>query len=454
MFNILVIDDEPDIRTVIQRRLVAGGDFAIDCASNGYEAAARVIRKDYDCIFLDIMMPGIDGLEVCRRLRASPRTAHIPIIMISALSDEATVRRAVKAGASDYIIKPFSGKKLLKKLRKWTGTGVGEEVMRPFVSETNSGGEFDCGDFRARQGGLLREVQERLAEPLILCRADPIVQGINEVLDAETDQFPNKDLLAADISTAGDLLRMANSVFFGSRAPTVNFSKAFQRLGIRTIGNHISKLASAEESDNPTVQDFLMYSFWSHSLAAACFAEEICRLTNLCDAEELYVAGLFHDVGKLFFASYFPDSYRDMVTDDRRRDRQLSEMENDLYGIDHRKAGSLILRIWHFPNTAQKACFHDLSPAGEREDSGLAAAAIIVSVSNTLSHILIEGDRSTHLGTETILGLQRRLSKLGTSLLAAVEKTSSRVESTAAMLEIDLNLNAGTVCELLEESVV
>jgi ATP-dependent Clp protease ATP-binding subunit ClpC len=117
--KILVVDDELGVSRVIRNRLLSTGKYAVDCALNGYEASSRMLESRYDCIFLDIMLPGIDGIEICRNLRRHPETSSIPIIITTGLADEATVKEAIKAGASDYIIKPFNNRIILEKANKW-----------------------------------------------------------------------------------------------------------------------------------------------------------------------------------------------------------------------------------------------------------------------------------------------------------------------------------------------
>lgn len=125
MKKILVVDDELGVSRVIRNRLLSTGEYAVDCVLNGYEAASRMLESRYDCIFLDIMLPGIDGIEICRNLRRHPETSSIPVIITTGLADEATVKEAIKAGASDYIIKPFNNRMILEKANKWIKSSGG-----------------------------------------------------------------------------------------------------------------------------------------------------------------------------------------------------------------------------------------------------------------------------------------------------------------------------------------
>src|SRR5574340_397670 len=101
--RILVVDDEPSIRDFVRRALETHA-YAVDLAENGWEALAKFDQRTYAAVILDIMMPQMDGLEVCRRLR---HTSITPIIVVTALDDEADKIAALNLGADDYLSKPF-----------------------------------------------------------------------------------------------------------------------------------------------------------------------------------------------------------------------------------------------------------------------------------------------------------------------------------------------------------
>jgi CheY-like chemotaxis protein len=103
---VLVVDDIEDNRAVLQRRLERQG-HSVECAAGGEQALAMVAARPFDLVLLDVMMPGMDGFAVLEQLKASPATRDIPVIMISALDDMASVVRCIERGAADYLPKPF-----------------------------------------------------------------------------------------------------------------------------------------------------------------------------------------------------------------------------------------------------------------------------------------------------------------------------------------------------------
>ncbi len=114
--TVLLVEDEPAQREVLAYNLEAEG-FAVQRATNGEEALVLVSESPPDLILLDWMMPHVSGLEVCRRLKMRSETRGIPIIMLSARSEEVDKVRGLETGADDYVIKPYSVVELMARLR-------------------------------------------------------------------------------------------------------------------------------------------------------------------------------------------------------------------------------------------------------------------------------------------------------------------------------------------------
>ncbi|EKD60324.1 MAG: hypothetical protein ACD_54C00814G0001 [uncultured bacterium] len=113
---VLLVEDEPAQRAVLSYNLEAEG-FEVQTADNGEDALALISETPPDLILLDWMMPHVSGIEVCRRLKARPETRSIPVIMLSARSEEVDKVRGLETGADDYVIKPYSVVELMARLR-------------------------------------------------------------------------------------------------------------------------------------------------------------------------------------------------------------------------------------------------------------------------------------------------------------------------------------------------
>ncbi len=113
MAKILVVDDEADLVRLIGYALQIEG-YDIVTATNGQDALRAVQSERPDLVVLDVMLPDLSGVEVCRRLRDQPATAHLPIMMLSARSQVSDKVKALQAGADEYITKPYNPDELLQ----------------------------------------------------------------------------------------------------------------------------------------------------------------------------------------------------------------------------------------------------------------------------------------------------------------------------------------------------
>ena len=113
---VLVVEDESAQREVLKYNIEAEG-FGVVMAETGDEALLLVAEENPDLIVLDWMLPNVSGIEVCRRVKADPATRTIPIIMLSARSDESDRVRGLETGADDYVVKPYSVVELMARLR-------------------------------------------------------------------------------------------------------------------------------------------------------------------------------------------------------------------------------------------------------------------------------------------------------------------------------------------------
>ena len=116
MTRVLVADDDPDILDLIRFKFEAAG-LVVTAVGDGQAALSHALAEPPDLVVLDVMMPGLTGLEVCSALRDTPATARVPIILLTARAQEADVTRGLGVGADDYVVKPFSPRELLGRVQ-------------------------------------------------------------------------------------------------------------------------------------------------------------------------------------------------------------------------------------------------------------------------------------------------------------------------------------------------
>ena len=131
--RILVVDDEKDILDLVTYNMKKEG-YLVEEAKTGDDALRMVRERPYQLVLLDLMLPGLSGMEVCRILKKDPETAGVPIIMLTARTEEMDKVMGLETGADDYITKPFSVRELVARvksvLRRVEGTLAGRKVLR------------------------------------------------------------------------------------------------------------------------------------------------------------------------------------------------------------------------------------------------------------------------------------------------------------------------------------
>lgn len=131
MSSILVVDDETAIQELLRFNLEREG-YTVTCAGDGDEALSLLNQKSFDLVILDLMLPGTDGLEVCRKMRLDPSLSPVPIIMLTAKAEEIDKVLGLELGADDYLAKPFGIRELLARVKarlRRTGQNQARDII-------------------------------------------------------------------------------------------------------------------------------------------------------------------------------------------------------------------------------------------------------------------------------------------------------------------------------------
>jgi two-component system, OmpR family, response regulator len=195
MDTILVVDDDPHIREVVSFALEKAG-YAVAIAENGVKALEAFARKRPALLVLDIMMPEMDGIEVCRRLRSQPAGAEVPILFVSAKDDEVDRIIGLELGGDDYVAKPFSPRELVARvkaiLRRAARTGISEGPARLSHGHLSLDLEryeahWDGKDvvLTLTEFGILRTLMER---PGKVCNRDHLMNSAYELHKVVSDR--------------------------------------------------------------------------------------------------------------------------------------------------------------------------------------------------------------------------------------------------------------------------
>ena len=161
--TILIVDDQLNVRNVLNELLIDQG-YNLVFADNGDEALLKAAELIPDLVLLDVMMPGMDGFEVCQRLRANPLLAEVPIIMVTSLDDRDSRLRGLELGVDDFITKPFSLAELLARVRT--------------ITRLNRQRRLHLLELRAERDRT-EAILEALGEAVVVTDANGIIQYIN-----------------------------------------------------------------------------------------------------------------------------------------------------------------------------------------------------------------------------------------------------------------------------------
>ena len=171
--RILAVDDDPDALNILDLALQTAGYDEIDLVQSAIEALDYLDKAEtpYDCLLLDILMPGMDGVELCRHVRDMPQYAHVPIIMITASQHKETLTNAIISGATDYVNKPFDGLELVTRLRA-------AESLTKATKAANANGSRKSTPSR-RQPASILQISDALAldeRPGVVSQADLVCE--------------------------------------------------------------------------------------------------------------------------------------------------------------------------------------------------------------------------------------------------------------------------------------
>src|SRR6202008_458026 len=172
--RVLVVDDIAANVRLLEAKLAAEY-FEVMTASSGKEALALIEKQTPDIVLLDVMMPELDGFEVCKRIRANPRTRFLPVVMVTALSDQADRVRGLEAGADDFLTKPVNDLALFARVRSLVRLKM---MMDEWRMREQTSGQFDILTAEAEPG----PEDDRNADILLVESFQPAAQRIVGVL--------------------------------------------------------------------------------------------------------------------------------------------------------------------------------------------------------------------------------------------------------------------------------
>ncbi|MGO9015103.1 MAG: HDOD domain-containing protein [Dissulfurispiraceae bacterium] len=337
--RVMIADD--DVNIALALKLIVNANFScevVDTAIDGMEAWKKIQAGNYNLVLSDWNMPRMDGNQLLYKVKTEERTSKIPFLMLTVRKDVESVAAAVKAGVSDYVIKPFDKTLLIQKIEKLVGENSGRQVEKEKSAEAPVSGAIDPKSISVKIMELIGKGEVTLpALPQVIFTIEETMKR----LDADVHDIA--EVMEMDSGISSRLIGVANSVYYRGIKECTMVEEAITRLGMdetRQLAYLISNrslFALKDSRFEETIKDM-------HIHATACGAayQSIAKHLQISDSHNYFALGLFHDIGKLLVLQV------------------LSELTKDMHGIDltlsmdimnslHTKAGYMLLSKWSFP---------------------------------------------------------------------------------------------------------
>lgn len=420
MANILVVDDMPIVRDPIAAILKLAGHSAL-IASNGQEALGTIERTQVDLVLLDLAMPVMDGITFLERLRAHPKKARTPVILLTAITDKGQILEAARRSVQDCLLKSqFSNRELLSRVQRQLATGSASETGAR--KRTSSKGTANTSPVGAAAGSTTPTVAVQADGPIpcLLTRdqsleraqkamevttlSGVVAQVISVAASPRADLSSLAQMISCDAGLAAKVLQAANSAAYSSNGRAVlDINDAVKRIGCATVRNIAATLGIFDSMpSSPAGSECDFIRCWQHSLAVANLCEHlVAQSQNSDDASVAYLIGLCHDLGQILFYSHFQREYEQVLNCARRTGERRDLLEQRMLRVTQHDLTSLIFGRIGLPANIRDPiqAFHD--PKGGGRSGNLHMAKVLQMADAYANGLMLGSQKDCDLGTFT-----------------------------------------------------
>jgi CheY-like chemotaxis protein/HD-like signal output (HDOD) protein len=456
--RIIVAEDTAPLREQLSASLGRAG-YEVRTAADGRELLNLVEKHGApELILLDIAMPRMDGIACLRHLRRAWDKQTLPVIVLSAQSNQSQVLEIVKLGISDYLLKSsFSEPSLLHKVERALGVGgprsdaatdpsiasrplSGETTPTPppdtskepggspSQSETKNGNHeparptvvaFGTRGERPSFTPLIdrKGMERRLRDSEMGRGFGPAVTHLLKTIDNPEARLAQiAESASLDQALAARVLWWANSVAGCRGAPVASVHKAVVRIGTNKIREAALTLAVLERFREGGGDVIHSGRFWEHGVTVGATAAELARCsprTQDLDPNVAFTAGLLHDVGRLVMLEELGDLYAEVLNTAREHELPLVEVEREMLHTTHAHAAKIPLLRWRFTNDLiRPVTFHHLPVDSILQLTGPESTlTAVLALANSLGHAWLLGDS----GDDVVEDTSRLVTALGLS---------------------------------------
>ncbi|MBI5764809.1 MAG: HDOD domain-containing protein [Planctomycetes bacterium] len=425
MKTILVVDDMAILREPIAATLRLKG-FKTLTAANGQEALQIAQAQKPDLILLDVAMPVMDGLTCLNELRHRPETATIPVIMLTAMSEREVVLKASQSGIAGFLLKTnFSTAELITRVQSLIGGAEPPAIKPPTALKAEP--EPQPAPVPANPASrpataptptptpahrlTKSEVLQRLENEIELRSVKPVLEYVIALTRSSTSTIDEiASAMRQDQALTVRVLRVANSSFYQRGHGAKNLMEATQRIGTTAVRNTVIAILAIDHFEQATSSGIIPLRFWEHSLATGVLAEMIGDAAGVRQADQLFLAGLLHDVGRMVLGTIYPKEYATLIARAVEQDVDLETAELETFEVSHVDVTRTLLGKWNMPPLIiEAASLHESPVATLRRVKQDAKSISAVALANRLAHALVSGNS----GNARLLPYQELSAELG-----------------------------------------
>lgn len=404
-------------------------------AASGREALETLRTAHPDLIVLDLTLPDMDGLKWLRILRVNPAWRAIPVIVFTGVAQRDVVLQVLQLGVQGYILKSQSAlPDLVTRIRKLAGPPDANRPAGPVpgaapkAAGANGSAQPAATRPDARTSNRPAErleplspgqVAEKLRHATQLGAAPAVLQHVIGLAASPTSSIDEVvEAVRNDQALALKVMRVANSSLFSTGRRVQTLREAGQRIGLSGIRNAVLAVASMQHFGDATDAGLVPQWFWEHSLGVAVLTQRIGAALHRADGDDLFLAGLLHDIGRLVLSQTFPQTYRKVLAAAAAENVDLRTLELRVFGTQHAEITRQTLTGWKLlPTVAEAAWRHDLPPAQLVRGAADPTAALIVAAANRLAAALLIGSS----GNDMLYALDEYLAGLELPAEAAAD---------------------------------
>lgn len=455
MSYVLIVDDLAMVRELMDCGL-RGAGYETACAADGPQALAAVKARVPDLMLLDVMMPGMGGLEVLEQLRADPATAKLPVILLTGSGEKEHVLRAARFGVHDYLLKShFTLKDLLARVRKHSAAPAGSPSGAPALGSSSSRAiPSNAGQPppTARQPASSRGAAAVAnpapapappAQPPRPLKRDETIERVEKYAASKTlagvvaeiislagspraGMADLVGLLKRDAVICARVMQVANTAAFATEKPSVStIEEAVRNIGLAGVRNIATSVGFFEALPPDAADGFNVIRCWQHSFAAAAVMERLAPASATFTAGMAYLVGLCHDLGEIVLRQCLSAEYAAAVDEAARTGRPLQQTLSAAFGVPWRQLTELVLNRFGLPTAiAAPILEHAEASLGGREGPR-SPAAVALRLADFYAHGLLLASSPQALVAPATLGEFRTL---GTSVLPEIDGQGLRCE--------------------------